>query len=340
MLSHLQKKLLATVCVALVVLGSCAGCSKTVNSKNLTIWTYDSFYSEWGPGLEIARRFKEESGIEIKWESTGDAGSLLSKIILEGPEAGADIIIGLDQNMGDRAIESGLFEAYKPLNAAAVFPELVVYKDFALIPFDYSYFAINYDSEKIGTANRPAVPASLEDLTKAEYAKKLILIDPRTSSPGLGFAAWVKEIYKDQWKDYWQRLKPSILTVADSWDTAYGLYTAGEAPLVLSYTTSPAYHLENEGSSRYRAAIFAEGHPIQIEFAGLLAAAKNKEAAKLFLDFMLKPSFQETIPLGNWMYPAIDIPLPDCFSINPKSDKPLYPKPLTDEELDQWAELF
>jgi thiamine transport system substrate-binding protein len=301
----------------------------------LVIWTYDSFISEWGPGPEIARRFLAETGISLQWVSHGDAGSLLSRLLLEGAGAGADIILGLDQNLAEKALASGLFEAYRPAGAAAVFPELVLDPDWRLIPLDYSYFAFVYDSERVSSP-----PASLEDLTAPEYRNKIILMDPRTSSPGLGFFGWVQAVYADSWQDYWRRLAPSILTIAESWDSGYGLFTAGEAPLALSYTTSPGYHLEYEGTDRYRAAVFAGGHPIQIEAAGLLGAGKHQDNAKRFLDFMLSPAFQETIPLGNWMYPVIDIPLPDSFRINPKSGTPLRPPAAQAADLSAWAALM
>jgi thiamine transport system substrate-binding protein len=157
---------------------------------------------------------------------------------------------------------------------------------------------------------------------------------------GLGFYGWVKEVYGPHWQEYWLRLGPSILTVAQGWSSAYGLFTRGEAVMALSYTTSPGYHLEYEDTERYRAAIFSDGHPLQIEAAGLLKAAKNKDNAKAFLDFMVSSDFQSIIPLTNWMYPVIDIPLPDSFRINPKSDKPLRPGPVTERELNEWAAMF
>jgi thiamine transport system substrate-binding protein len=304
-------------------------------AEELVIWTYDSFTSEWGPGPEVEKRFLEETGIAVKWVVHGDAGTVLSRLLLEGRDAGADIVLGLDQNMADRVLASGLTEGYRPAGAEAVFPELIIDEGWRLIPWDYSYFAVVYDSERV-----PNPPRSLEDLTRPEFARRLILMDPRTSSPGLGFLAWTKGVYGELWTDYWRRLAPSILTIPDSWDTGYGLFTAGEAPLVLSYTTSPGYHLEYEGVERYRAALFTDGHPIQIETASLLGAAKNKENARRFLDFMLSPSFQELIPLTNWMYPVIPLALPDSFRINPKSDKPLRPDPVSEGDLNQWAALM
>ncbi|MHB9291285.1 thiamine ABC transporter substrate-binding protein [Hollandina sp. SP2] len=305
------------------------------SSPEVVVWTYDSFNSEWGPGPEVAKRFLAETGITIKWVSHGDAGELLSRLLLEGNKADADIILGLDQNLAERALASGLLDAYKPKGADEIIPDLVFDKTYRLIPLDYSYFAIVYDSNRI-----PQPPQSLEDLTGEAYSKQLILMDPRTSSPGLGFLAWTLDVYGEDWKAYWRRLGPSILTIADGWSSGYGLFTAGEAPMVLSYTTSPGVHLEYEGTERYQAALFAEGHPIQIEVAGLLAGGKNKENAKTFLDFMISPSFQDIIPLTNWMYPVIAIPLPESFRINPKSEKTRYPATLTDKELTEWAELM
>jgi thiamine transport system substrate-binding protein len=305
----------------------------------VVVWTYDSFTSEWGPGPEVAKRFLAETGVNVRWVAHGDAGVVLSRLLLEGEAAGADIILGLDQNIAGRALDSGLLEAYKPAGADKIDASLLNSSpgigDFRLTPFDYSYFAIIYDSQAL-----PQPPQSLEDLTKSAYAKKLILMDPRGSSPGMGFLVWTIAAYGDRWSDYWRRLQPSILTIAEGWSTGYGLFTEGEAPLVLSYTTSPGYHLEYEGTDRYRAAIFADGHPLQVELAGLLKSAPNKAAAKRFLDFMLSDSFQDVIPLTNWMYPVTGIALPASYRINPKPATVAPTSPVSDTTLNQWARLF
>jgi thiamine transport system substrate-binding protein len=104
-----------------------------------------------------------------------------------------------------------------------------------------------------------------------------------------------------------------VLTVTPGWSEAYGLLTKGEAPMVLSYTTSPAYHMIEEKSDRYQAASFAEGHYMQIEVAGMTKKGAENPLAQKFLDFMTGPKFQDAIPETNWMYPA------------GKTDKPLDP---------------
>ena len=126
----------------------------------------------------------------------------------------------------------------------------------------------------------------------------------------------MKSVYGDKAADAWTKLKPRILTVTPGWSEAYGLFTKGEAPMVLSYTTSPAYHMVAENSDRYQAASFAEGHYLQVEVAGLIADSPNAELAKKFLAFMLTPGFQDAIPDNNWMFPAAATskPLPEAFS--------------------------
>ena len=53
----------------------------------------------------------------------------------------------------------------------------------------------------------------------------------------------MKSVYGDKAPEAWAKLKDRVLTVTPGWSEAYGLFTKGEAPMVLSYTTSPAYHM-------------------------------------------------------------------------------------------------
>ncbi|MEM8538052.1 MAG: thiamine ABC transporter substrate-binding protein, partial [Pseudomonadota bacterium] len=96
---------------------------------------------------------------------------------------------------------------------------------------------------------------------------------------------------------------------------AYGLFLEGEADMVLSYTTSPAYHLIAEEDDSKSAAAFAEGHYMQVEVAGKLDGSDQPELADQFLQFMVTDAFQSIIPTTNWMYPAVtpEGGLPDGF---------------------------
>ena len=82
---------------------------------------------------------------------------------------------------------------------------------------------------------------------------------------------------------------------------------------MLSYTTSPAYHIIADKKDNYAAADFSEGHYLQVEVAARTAASKQPELAEKFLKFMVSPAFQNAIPTGNWMYPVTQVALPPGF---------------------------
>lgn len=279
----------------------------------LVVWTYDSFVSEWGPAAKIAELFTARTGIPVEFVSKGDGGALLAAVLEKETATGVDVVIGLDNILAPRALEAGVFSPVKFPGQAALDPALVVDPDMRLIPYDYGHFAIIWDSE----SGIPA-PNSLSDLLDPAYGKQLIIMDPRTSTPGLGFLAWTQAVFGDGWESYWEKLKPSVLAMTPGWDTGYGLFTKGEAALALSYSTSPAYHKAYENSERYKTLAFPEGHPAQIELAGMTAWTKHSRDAKRFLEFLLSREAQALLPETQWMYPAIKLDrMPDSFSVVP-----------------------
>ncbi len=309
----------------LVVLSSCS----SGKDPSLTIFTYDSFVADWGAAPKIGPLFEKQTGIKVNFVAKGDGGALLSAIVNERGKPFCDIALGLDNQLSAKALASDLFATYEPKGIAAIPAELRIDPKNRLQPFDYGHFAFIWDSEKLKNP-----PATLADLTKPEYARKIIIMDPRTSTPGLGLVSWTKSVYGEGWKDYWRALKPSILTMTPGWDTGYGLFTSGEAPLVLSYATSPAYHKENDKTDRYVALLFPEGHPVQIELAGIVKNAKHRKNAEKFMDFLVSEACQKELPATQWMYPALgSTPLPASFSAAPKPAKTLVP-PLSGLEED------
>lgn len=301
--------------ISAVLASSFFGCSKVssdASSKEVVIYAYDSFLGEWGPGNELKKRFEEKTGLTLTFIEGEDAVSLLSRAILEKDNPEADILIGLDQNSAYKALEANILEEYKPENADELIPPSLVNElggTWKITPYDYSHFAIIYNTK----SSVPA-PESLEDLTKPVYKDSLILMNPRTSTPGLGFVAWTVSIFGDKYLDYWKALKPNILVMAPGWSSGYGMFEKGEAPLVISYTTSPAAGIEYNGSTDYQALVFDEGHPMQVEGAAIVKGAKHLENARKFMDFFITEEAQEVLPLTQWMYTANkNVALPDCY---------------------------
>ena len=81
-----------------------------VKAEKLTIYTYDSFVSEWGPGPIIKKKFKEIYQVDLNLIAVDSAATLLNKVILEGSNTNADIILGLDMNLLHSAKQSELFD--------------------------------------------------------------------------------------------------------------------------------------------------------------------------------------------------------------------------------------
>lgn len=261
----------------------------------LRVLTYDSFVQEWGPGPQIEQAFEAECGCDLQLVGAGDGASLLARLKLEGARSDADLVLGLDTNLIADATATGLFAPHGIDPQALDLP--VAWEDPLFLPFDWGYFAFVYDRTKLSD-----VPGSLSELAASDLS--VIVQDPRTSTPGLGLLLWAETVFGDESGAFWSAMSDNILTVTKGWSEAYGLFTDGEADMVLSYTTSPAYHLIAEDDDSKAAAVFSDGHYLQIEVAGKLAGSDNSELADAFLHFMLSDAFQSVIPTTNWMYPA------------------------------------
>ena len=286
-------------------------------AEKLTVYTYESFTSEWGPGPQVKKAFEAECGCEVNFISVADGVALLNRVKLEGASTKADVVLGLDTNLTAEAEATGLFVPHGAVSDVTVPGG---WSDPVFVPYDYGYFAVVYDTEKLKNP-----PTSLKELVEGDPAQKIAIQDPRTSTPGLGLLLWVKAVYGDKAPEAWAKLKDRVLTVTPGWSEAYGLFTKGEAPMVLSYTTSPAYHMIAEKSDRYQAAAFTEGHYMQIEVAGITTTGAKNPLSEQFMAFMTGPKFQDAIPETNWMFPAgkMDKPLDPVFDTLVKPAKTL-----------------
>lgn len=258
----------------------------------LDVLTYDSFVSEWGPGPAIEKAFEAECGCDLRFTPAGDGAALLARLQLEGARTEADVVLGLDTNLTAAARQTGLFAPHGQT------PDLslpVPFTDADFLPYDWGWFAFVHGKSLTAPGDFKALAAS--DL-------KIVIQDPRSSTPGLGLLMWVKAAYGDQAAQIWADLADNIVTVTPGWSEAYGMFLEGEADMVLSYTTSPAYHLIAEQDDSKAAAVFAEGNYLQVEVMGKLAASDQPELADRFLAFMLSDAAQSVLPVTNWMYPA------------------------------------
>ena len=283
--------------------------SSSLRAEKLTIYTYDSFVSEWGPGPIVEKIFEDKYEIDLQFIAVDSAATLLNKIILEGENTKADVVLGLDMNLFNTAEKSELFVSHnlKNINNKLTLP--LNWESDIFVPYNYGYFAFVYNNK---TLKNP--PLSMEDLINKTDAR-IVIQDPRTSTPGLGLLTWMKALYGDSAQNKWSQLNKKIISVTKGWtDAYYNFFMAGEADIVLSYSTSPAAHIMFEENYDISASTFKEGNYISVEFAGILNSSKNKQMANKFLDFMISDDFQKVIPGTNIMYPVTDVEMPEAFN--------------------------
>ncbi|UYN98224.1 MAG: thiamine ABC transporter substrate binding subunit [Devosia sp.] len=308
----------SSMALAVVVAGLATHTAAAQDKPVLTAYTYDSFAAEWGPGPLLKAGFETQCGCELNWVVADSSIGTLRRVQLEGEATEADLIVGLDTAIMGEAASTGLFAEHGLTLDGLVLPES--WADASFVPIDYSHFAFMYDTD---TTEVP--PTSFEELIALPDSVKVVIQDPRSSTPGLGLVLWVKAAYGDRAPEIWAGLKPHLLTITKDWSEAYSLFLDGEADMVLSYTTSPAYHIVAEGDDTIKAALFSEGHFPQIEVAGVLKSSDQQELAQQFLAYLVSPEGQGIIPTTNWMFPVVDLGegLDPAFAALPQPEKTL-----------------
>ncbi|MEV0891890.1 thiamine ABC transporter substrate-binding protein [Promicromonospora sp. NPDC050262] len=338
-----------TVAVALSAALLLAGCSGGSGSGDdasgagdpgtVTLVTHDS----WALDEKLIDQFEQESGTTVEVSAAGDAGTLVNQLVLTKDAPLGDAVFGIDNTFASRALEAGVVEEYTP----ADLPEGAEQLGGALTPVDQGDVCVNADEAWFEESGLD-VPTTLEDLADPQYKDLLVVTNPATSSPGLAFLlATIGAFGEDGFEDYWASLVDNGVKVADSWEDAYyvdfsGAGEGGERPLALSYATSPAFTVSEDGSESTTSALL-ETCFRQVEYAGVLAGSDNPEGARAVVDFLLTHDVQAALPESMYMYPAdaaVELPA-DWQKFAPQADAPFEVDPAdVSEHRDEWIERW
>jgi thiamine transport system substrate-binding protein len=277
-----MKKLIAVLAASSLLFAGCAPADQA--ATKVTLIAHDSFAISDGSIAE----FQEASGFELEIIRAGDAGSLTNRLVLTKDSPIADVVFGIDNTFRGIADENGIIEG-------------------ELVAVDYADVCFNYD--RLWFDERGITPpASWRDVTKPAFNSLTVVTNPLSSSPGLAFLATTVAAFGEQsFEQYWKELRDNGVMVAAGWEEAYFTYFSGssgngEYPIVLSYSSSPAAEIRDDGKSQ-TAALLDECFR-QTEFGGTLAGAANPEGAKALVEFLLSESFQNTMPGLMYVYPV------------------------------------
>jgi thiamine transport system substrate-binding protein len=308
-----------TVAPILVLIGTLlvvGGCSTDSDTDEIVLLTHESFALTEA----VLDSFTEQTGIAVKLQTSGDAGTMINQAILTRENPIADVLYGVDNTFLSRAINSGIFIPHSAQGIENVDTRLRVTGD-DVTPIDFGDVCINYDIAALAAIDLEP-PQHLEDLITPAYADMLVVEDPATSSPGLAFLIATIAAYPDgadyDWRAYWTDLFANGAVIATDWSEAY--YTrftraGGEQPLVVSYASSPPAEVFFGELDEAPTGVMTEGCFKQIEFAGILNGTDHEDSAGKLIDFLLSVPVQEDIPLNMFVYPANDLAvLPKVFA--------------------------
>lgn len=309
--------------------------------STIKVYASGSFISNWGPGPELKKAFEAHTGLKVNYIEMTDPGITLQKIALSAVESSGDVVAGLDQFDVVRVSDK---VKWKDISALNMNLSNAVLNDQNLKNIDITKNFVPYDWSGVTFVKRSETQVSFEhlrDLMSADLKSKIAFEDPRTSSPGLQFLLWVANSFsEDEAIQFLKDINGQAHSFSPSWSTAYGLFKNKNVDLVLSYMTSPIYHLMEENDPNYQAIAFKEGIPVQIEFAGVLASCKNCESANKFISFIQTKEAQKIIMSKNYMLPVdksvVEGTAFDTLNIYKLIDFKLYSK----EEINKWLRIW
>lgn len=327
----------ALTAAAALALGGCSvvgGDPKPTAGGTVTLVTHDSFALSDG----LLDQFTAETGWEVELVAPGDGGALVNQLILTQDSPLGDAVFGIDTTFASRAVDAGVLAQYTSPAAVDGFETLGGH----LTAVDQGDVCLNVDLEWFADADLP-VPEGFEDLLEPGYVDLTVVTSPVSSSPGLAFLLATVAHFEDGWQDYWRGLLGNGAKVADGWSDAYyvdfsGSEGAGPRPIVLSYSSSPAAEVGEDGVAR--TANVAATCFRQVEYAGVIAGAENPDGAEALVDFLLSEEVQADIPGSMYMYPVTDVALPEEWAQHaPLTEDPLTLDPATiAEKRGSWQE--
>jgi thiamine transport system substrate-binding protein len=299
---------------------------------------------------ELQQQFEDESGYDLVIKASGDAGALTNKLVLTKDDPTGDAVFGIDNTFGSRAIDEGVLAPY-----AASLPDgaesyvLDGDDDHDLTPVDTGSVCVNVDDTWFADHGVPE-PKTLDDLVDPAYRDLFVTPGATTSSPGLAFLlATVAAYGEDGWQDYWTALMANGTKLTQGWSDAYEVdFTqgggSGDRPIVLSYDSSPAFTVDRNGGTTTSALLDTCFR--QVEYAGVLAGARNPDGAEALVDFMLSRDFQDALPDAMYVFPVdASAALPDDwarFARQPEHPLAVDPAQIADhrdEWLEQWSDV-
>jgi iron(III) transport system substrate-binding protein len=254
---------------------------------------------------EIYNSFTEKTGIKVN-VIEGKDDELIERIISEGANTPADVLITVDAGRLWRADQAGIFAPVQSQVLTEKIPENLRHPQNLWFGYSKRVRVIMYNKDKVD----PAQLATYEDLADPKWKGKIIV---RSSSNiyNQSLVAGMIEAQGEPATTEWIKgLVANLASPPDGNDTSnIEAIAAGSADLTLANTYYLARYADDKEIFDKVGVLFPNqndrGTHVNISGAGMLKNTAHKEQAIAFLEYLASPEAQEFFALGNNEYSVV-----------------------------------
>ena len=314
--------------VVLAGLGTYEYVQSEFGGVTLVVLTYPSLFGGSCGGTAafstVFGDFASAHGIRIDVECP--IGTAYSWLVNQSGAPAADVVIGLDEITAPEAEAAHLLVPYAPPSLANVSPALVAQlsPDHGAVPYEYGFLGIDYNASFYNATSSAVARLTFPALeTNATWTKGLLVEDPAVDITGQEFLVWQIEYYqhilKENWTSFWNGTRAAGFPYSDSWGDAYDEFGEGVYPMVVSYSTDPAYAAYYGESGTFNTTeSWWNGTQYgwrTIYGIGIVNGSRHLGLDEQFENWFLSGTVQSEIPTNEWEYPANGtVPVPPCYA--------------------------
>lgn len=317
-----MKRLIALcLCFALSVLSACGG-SKSGEELFMYIW------AEYIPD-SVFKQFEDETGIKIRVSTFDNLDDMFAKIKITDGGEGYDLVMpsieyaSLLKNQGYlQKLDKRLLPNFKNMDPNYVNLPFDKGNEYT-VPFTVgtSTFAVN--SKKVD----PEKLKKLEDLSRPEYKKRLLLLNDIRAVMGIGLRMnghSINDRNKEHIKQAYETLKEKILPNVKGFDTEAAAQALLNGEVDIAMTWNGLVYASMQENPDIVEVRMNDGMNFWMDSFALLKKSKNVVNAHKFLDFIMRPDVSAKIT-SEYQYSSPNAAARKLLPEKVRNNKTLYP---------------
>lgn len=317
-----MKRLIALcLCFALSVLSACGG-SKSGEELFMYIW------AEYIPD-SVFKQFEDETGIKIRVSTFDNLDDMFAKIKITDGGEGYDLVMpsieyaSLLKNQGYlQKLDKRLLPNFKNMDPNYVNLPFDKGNEYT-VPFTVgtSTFAVN--SKKVD----PEKLKKLEDLSRPEYKKRLLLLNDIRAVMGIGLRMnghSINDRNKEHIKQAYETLKEKILPNVKGFDTEAAAQALLNGEVDIAMTWNGLVYAAMQENPDIVEVRMNDGMNFWMDSFALLKKSKNAVNAHKFLDFIMRPDVSAKIT-SEYQYSSPNAAARKLLPEKVRNNKTLYP---------------